>query len=123
MKRFLLKDESDRKRMQEFITDLPMSPCLEVIIRAFKKRRTLPQNALYREWVSIIASHTGHSHKEIHEYLLLEGAPMKIVRDKEVHIRTSDMSTKQMNDYMALVSSWASTELGLTLPSPIDSYA
>lgn len=87
------------------------------------KGRSNPQNRYY--WgvvVEMIASETGHTTEEIHEYLkgLLLPRRFLTVGKTEVQLTksTTTLSTQDMEEYLERARAFAATELGLSIPLP-----
>ena len=93
-------------------------------VKVQKKRRTVPQNALYWMWLSIIAEHTGDDAESLHEafkrMFLPKSFRMVMGREVEVDITTTTLSTADMAAYMQRLEAFAAQELGMTLPHPGD---
>ncbi len=90
------------------------------------KERSTNQNRYYwGQVVGLIASETGHSALEIHEILRMMFLPHDTVNLKGnefiVPKSTTVLSTIEMEEYLARIRAWASTELGIfiTLPNEV----
>ena len=84
--------------------------------------RTIEQNALYWQWLTIIGDDLGYTKEELHEIMLDEFAPVMTYRDlqnkpKQRKIRSSEMSVKEMSEYMNHIDRFAA-EQSIILPQP-----
>jgi len=84
--------------------------------------RTLSQNALYWQWLTIIGNELGYEKNELHEVFLDMFAPVMTFRDingkpKQRKMRSSEMSTKEMSEYMNHIDQFAA-EQSIILPQP-----
>lgn len=91
---------------------------LSVKIEKYKKPRSLNQNALYWEWLGIIADELGYTADEMHttfkaRLLVDRSGKIPVVRS------TTTLSTTEMATYMSHVERIAS-ELNIILPRPDD---
>ncbi len=96
----------------------------DVSVRIGKPRkvRSLSQNSYYWAVVlSMIAAHTGCSSEDMHAVLKDLFLPRKFVKlnGKEIEVRktTTDLSSGEFNLYLTQIAAWASSELGLALPT------
>lgn len=110
-----------RKRLTHILDNLDEGDW-EVTVKEWKDKRSLRQNNLYWQWVTICAEERGYSKDGMHEAFLMAFAPKKTVEKldgskEEKPVRTSEMNTKQMSDYMRLVDREAA-ENGTVLPRP-----
>lgn len=92
-------------------------------IKTRKSRRSLNQNALYWEWVTIIGDYFGNTKDEMHTILKgLVGHKQEVKVGKKKFLipkSTSNYTVGEMVEYMFNVKVWASQE-GIVLPSPED---
>lgn len=65
--RLILHNAAIRARAQAIIAALPQEPVHEVVIRPHKGKRSLDQNALLWQWLTIIGSELGYTKEEAHE--------------------------------------------------------
>ena len=63
---FIARDELVRKNALQAISSMPLDPLHEIIIREYKKNRSLVQNALYWYWITAIAGERGETKDYIH---------------------------------------------------------
>lgn len=123
----VIKDEVMRHRVLDLIARLDLSKPWEVTVNPHRKKRTLAQNALMWSWVNEVADHvrdyTGMDSDEIHEFFKAKFLPARLieVNGDSVEYRTTTKLTRQeMSEYMDRIYHWATSELGLLLPSPAD---
>ena len=85
-RRFLLTDAHNRAKAAEFVLNISDEPVMEVIVRPFKRSRTLPQNSRY--WASLdeyldqigrqidsVATTTGYTQLEVRRLIAREMPP------------------------------------------------
>ena len=82
--------------------------------------RTLEQNNLYWKWLTIIGNDLGYFKNEMHEIFIDMYAPVLTFADlrnkpRQRKVRTSEMTRKQMSEYMNQIEIFAS-EQGIVLP-------
>jgi len=123
MSKIKITDEDSRKEVIDFISTLNIEKPWSITIERQKKKRTLNQNALYWQWVTIIGNQLGYFKDDMHELLKDDHMTPKIVMfgGEEREVRSiKNLSTKEMSEYMDKVSLWANAEMGIFLPMPID---
>ena len=90
----------------------------ELIIRKQKKHRSLQQNAYY--WgvvLKILSIETGHTDEEVHQhmkwrFLRKKGGKLETVRS------TTDLSTVEMENYLADIRMFSAQDLNIQIPEP-----
>lgn len=119
---FILRDETIRANLMAAIAKLKLAEPLEVLIRPYRKSRSLEQNSLLWAWYAVIAQETGHDAEEIHEFCKHKFLPPVFVDMGGEVIETRRTTTKlkvgEMAEFMNAVHAWATTELGVILPLP-----
>jgi len=95
---------------------------VEVSVKEWKNSRSLQQNRLYWEWLTIIGNEIGYTKEELHEVLLHEFAPVVTYtglngKPIQKRVRTSAMNTKQMAEYLDAIDRFAA-EQSISLPQP-----
>jgi hypothetical protein len=92
---------------------------VEVTVRKVRKQRSDRQSRYY--WgvvVDMLAQFCGYDREAMHEalkwkFLRLEAdSPLPTVRS------TTDLSTKEFEDYLDCVRTWAGADLGVNIPLP-----
>jgi hypothetical protein len=90
---------------------------VEVIVRRWRKKRSLPQNSYY--WgvvLKLIAGQTGHTDEEVHEHMkwrfLRKHGKLETVRS------TTKLSTIEMEEYLAKIRNFAQEKLDIYIPLP-----
>lgn len=66
-KLFILRSHAIVTELVTYILKIEMEPLKEVIIREYKKDRTVAMNALYWVWNTYISEKTGETKDEVHE--------------------------------------------------------
>jgi hypothetical protein len=127
-RRFILRTPAIRERAAEYVASLPVSEekPLEVVIRPYRRNRTLAQNNLAHKWFAAIADAYEESHGEriaaeaFKEYLKrqLLGEQAKEIMGQLVTTtrNTSDLSVMEFRDFLDAVDRWAVENLQLFLP-------
>jgi len=67
--KIVLHSEGLRSRAIEIIKALPMLPVFEVVIREYKKDRSMEQHRYYWQILTIIAAELGETKEELHEQM------------------------------------------------------
>ena len=65
--KIIISSTAIKNRVIAIINALPLEPMQEVIIHNYKKDRSVEQNRLYWQWLTIIGNELGESKEEIHE--------------------------------------------------------
>lgn len=65
--KLVINSEEVRNRALTIIKGLPLTPVQEVVIREYKKDRSLEQNALYWRWLTVIGNELGETKEDLHE--------------------------------------------------------
>ena len=139
-KRFVIRDEKTRQTAARFVGSIASDQPLQVDIKPFKKNRSVAQNALYWQWVTIIGGEIGMTKEEQHKQLkemyllpILERDDPDVERMAQIMkaqdnvgrlaavLSTTHLNVKQFTEYLQDVESFAS-ELGIMLPAPADQY-
>jgi len=88
----------------------------EIIVRKWKKRRVITQNALYWGYLRMIEEETGNQSVYLHEYfkkIFLPPKHLKIFgKETEVPISTTELSTVEFANYLKKIE----IETGLPIP-------
>lgn len=91
------------------------------------KSRSLPQNSYY--WgviIDLLSEHTGFTQDEMHEILKHKFLRRTVwihtkhnTEEQSIITRsTTDLSTKEFEEYLSQIRTWASADLGLWMPEP-----
>lgn len=129
----ILRDESLRSRAIEVIAKLSLDGGpLEVIIRPFKKNRTLAQNRLLWWWYKHIQRHIfesrgeWYSDEDIHEWFKDEYLTTSVVeigvKVKNVRKSTASLKVDEMTEYLEHIDQHCAENMQLFLPHPADLY-
>lgn len=104
-----------------------MSKCSQCGYSSDKKQRSGNQNRYYfGVMVDLISEYTGFTRNELHEVLKHKflrktlWIPKKdgVKEQSIITYSTTDLTTKQFEDYLSEIRQWASSDLGLFLPEP-----
>mgnify|MGYP003144430547 FL=1 len=120
-KKWILRDHRVQDLCVDYIDSIDTRPddLVEVIVRPYKKNRSLEQNDMFHAWCGTIAEQTGHSKGEIkdiliesvfgtEEYLNLQG-------EKRSRLRaTSDMNVGEMSELIE-----RTTQIGIELGAEV----
>jgi len=116
----------DMEAVEGWVKTMPEE--FDVLIRKPNSRsdRSTQQNSYY--WgviVDLISGETGYTPDETHDLIkstFLKNKKVLVVNNKPTEVvsikSTTDLSTKQMEEFLSFVRMWASQELGLFLPLP-----
>jgi hypothetical protein len=95
---------------------------VELVIKKYRKKRTIPQNSYY--WgivLDLISEASGYTTEELHE-LFKRLFLKKVIKiggvDYEVSESTSKLNTEQFSDYIEKIKKFAVMKLDLHIPSP-----
>lgn len=124
MIRIVMKDESDKQKAIDRINALDVSKKTYILeCKAYHKKRSLPQNKLYRLWLACIADETGETTDNLHDEFRSRWLPPV---EKEVfgNVRSYLMSTKKLNTaqfvvYLNCIDQFA-RENNIVLKRPVD---
>jgi len=115
--RIILREEDHREYAINRLRNAKLG--MEVIIQPHKTNRSLDQNALYWKWVSVMGADLGYTKDEMHESLMREHLPPRVVETMNGPVETyttTKLSVKEMSDYMEQVSITAG-KMGIVLPA------
>lgn len=147
--RLILHNAAIAARAKAIIDALPHDTVHEVIIRPHKSKRSLDQNALLWQWLTIIGSDLGYTKEEAHEEYKRRFLVPILIRDDAEYAAmwrtieevgqqpgmekdskclaiqvtaltsTTRLNTKQMTEYLTDIDRHAAG-LGIYLPHPED---
>lgn len=144
----IISSEELRNRASAILAALPLTPVHEVVIREHKKNRSLDQNALYWEWLTIIGNALGEQKEDVAESMKdkflvqiyerddtdyaemvqsLRAIWLQGMKTEAVSLRkrivaltsTTTANVKQMTEYLGCIE-MSAAELGIKLPFPED---
>lgn len=128
MTEFCLNTDNHRDRVKKnlfaFIDKLPADKPWRVKIEVLRKKRTLPQNALYWEWLTVIGNELGYTKDEMHDVFREKLLPWREVNvcgvRRKILTSTSspEFTTAMMAEYMGHIERFAGQELDIRLPHP-----
>lgn len=121
---FVVHDNAEREVIRDYISRLPQGKTYDVSIKLHRAKRSTEANALYWKWIGIIASETGNDREVCHKFFAKKflGYDTKEFGNEKIAIvkSTATLDTAQFAEYMNQVEAFASTELGIVLPTPND---
>jgi len=127
-RRFILRSDEVRARAAALVASLPVNPDrpLEVLVRAYRKRRSLAQNACLHGWCKAIADAYELSHGEriapavwkewLKGHFLGEQSVEVMGRQVTVTRHTAGLSVVEFRDFLDSIDRWAVENLQLFLP-------
>jgi|TARA_Y100000296_G_scaffold68354_1_gene81502 hypothetical protein len=121
-KRWIIRTPTIRHLCVEWIKSIelrPDAPLFEVVVKPYKKNRSLEQNDMFHAWCGSIAEKTGHTKMEIkdiileqvfgsEEYLNFQGERRSRLR------QTSGMTVQEMSELIE-----RATQLGIELGADV----
>jgi len=123
----IVRDDMMRQRVINLLSGLDLAKPWSVTVEPYRKKRTLSQNALYWKWVNEVVGYvreaTGMDADEIHEFLKAKFLPPRVIEingQVAEYRTTTKLSTAEMTAFMDAVYVWATSELGLLLPLPVE---
>lgn len=132
VRRLILRSPAVRERAAALVAGLPVhdSRPLEVVVRPYKRHRSLAQNNCLWGWLTAISDAYADSHGEriapevFKEYLcgLFLGAESKEVLGKVVSVTrsTSGLDVVTFRDFLESIERWSVEHLQLFLPHGYD---
>lgn len=124
---FILRDPGVLQNCIRFLQALNPDVIWDVRIKPYKKDRTLAQNRIYWEWITIIGAETGYDKDDLHEALAGKFLAPSIARNvlgEMVQRRASTAKLKvgEFTAYLEAIERFAAADLGIILPRPEDLY-
>ncbi len=120
----IIHNDSDKDMAISHIKALNIDKPWTVVIKPYKKNRSLSQNKLYWKWITCIGDEIGYERDELHAIMADKFLPDEIVEYGGKQIKkdksTSRLNTKEFTEYLEKIDRWAVTEMGIILPSPDD---
>ena len=115
----MISDKDDLTRFTHLLAKISLARPLKVTLEDYKPVHSLSQRGLYFIWMSEIASHTGHSKDEMHEYfkdLLLPPRAVKLGSVEKLQTASiRKMNKTDMAEYMTQIETFVLNELGIML--------
>lgn len=90
-----------------------------------KRIRTIPQNRLYRLWITCISFETGEDTDVLHDIFKKKWLEPEIVEKYGVKVErytTTNLNTIQFKYFLDKIQTFANSELGIVLPNPDEKY-
>lgn len=121
---YLLIDEQRRQNAINHILKLPEGDKWEVVIREYKKKRTISQNNLMWMWLPYLADHFGYTVDQMHEELKYafigeEAWTNRKGISRVRPISTTTLKVKEMAEYLTKIEVLAGS-FDIKLPTPHD---
>ena len=120
-KRWILRSDNIRNLCVSWLSEIELREdhLIEVVVKPYKKNRSLEQNDMFHAWCGSIADKTGHSKEEIknilietvfgtEEYVNLQGNQRTRIR------QTSSMTIVEMSELIE-----RSTQIGIELGADV----
>lgn len=92
-------------------------------VKEKKRQRTVSQSSLFHLWIRVISDHVGYTDVEScktdvkRTILGMKESVNKLTGEVQtVDYRTSDMTTKELSDFMDKLKTWALSDMGIYLP-------
>lgn len=104
--------------------DLQARPCL-FSLEQLKQTRSIPQNKLYRLWLTCISQETGNEVNDLHEHFkekYLEPTTTEVFGVKHTRYTTTNLNTVQFTNYLEKIRIEADRDLFIKLPLPEEQY-
>jgi len=126
-KRFILRNEDVLANAQAFLSAVKIDDeqPMEVVVRKYKRNRSLEQNNTYWDWVDTIGKELGYPKDDMHEVLMRQFLKPHILEidGKQIEVySTKRLNVREMSEYMERVDQLAA-EYGITLRRPEDRWA
>lgn len=121
----IVRGPEQKAHLIRLVEGLGFAPTMQVEIKRFVAKRSLPQNALLHKWFGIIADETGDTADGVKEdlkrmFLQMVERESRITGEVVMEPkRTRDLSKEEMRDFMTRIEAWAAT-WGIALPHPED---
>ena len=115
----IVLDEKDKIRQEKWLQSLN-GKRVEMIIKPFRAKRTIPQNAYY--WgvvLKTISKETGYTPEELHEFFKRIYLKKEIViggKTYETSISTRKLKTDQFSEYIEKIKGFVFLKLDLVIP-------
>jgi len=119
---YILRSEAVRSNCITKIAGLSVEdmPPLEIVIRPYRQKRSLQQNALLHKWFDEISKVTGeYTADDIKTLMKAKFSPRKLVCGEMIPTATSNLNSAQMAEFMEQVAAFAAT-YGVALTQPND---
>ena len=126
--KIILASPAHKKRVIDFIDSLPYDPQWSVECKIHKATRSLEQNNLYWEWLTVIKKHVYETlgeiftEEDLHDYYRKKFLPVTVKQmGKEEIVRltsTTKLNVTKMSEYMTKIDHFCVERLNLLLPTP-----
>lgn len=120
---YILIDNLRRNNAIEYIQLLDITKLYEIIVRPYKKNRSVAQNRLMWDWVEVMADYCGYTKEAMHKELKVKflGVTEEMIAGELIREpkSTTELNTKEFTDYLREIEILAG-EYGVVLPRPDD---
>ena len=121
---YLLANQGIKQNAINYILTLPDDGKFEVVIKEYKKKRSLAQNRLYWLWLPYLAKHFGYTDDEMHDELKYAfiGEESYTNRKGVVRFRpisTTTLKVKEFAEFLTKIEVLANNN-DVILPMPHD---
>jgi hypothetical protein len=117
-------DSLNKERLDKHLLNL-IGKIVEIIIKPFRHKRTVPQNSYYWFCLSMISEPTGYTTDELHEFfkrIYLKKIITIGGKEYEVSQSTKNLDTDRFTKYIDKIKAFALAKLELYIPSPDEAY-
>lgn len=121
---FRVVNEQTKKAAISYLEKLHDGKRYDVSVTLHRKRRSIPQNRLYRLWLGCISCETGNEVEDLHDYFKDRFLSRKVeIFGDEYNTGTSTkkLNTAEFTAFLDKVQQFAAGE-GIILPNPEDLY-
>lgn len=128
LRKYVLRSDAIVEGAREFIGELPREPLYEVVIQPYRVKRSIAQNSLLHFWMRHISDWYYHTHGQLiapevwkiffkRHFLGQEHHEMLGETWDETR-HTSDLSVKEMGEFLNNIDHYCGSEFGMSLPRP-----
>lgn len=111
-----------KQKAIEAIQSLDVDKVWILDISEKKSKRSIPQNALYWAWLTVIENTTGNCKDDLHEFFkqkFLGYEVNEVLNETIEKLRTTTkLNTKSFTDYLECIRVFVAVELGIRLLTP-----
>jgi hypothetical protein len=93
---YLLANQKAKQDAINYILTLPDDGKYEVVVREYKKKRSLSQNNLYHMWKPYLAKHFGYTDDEMHDELKYAFIGEEAYTNRKGVVRVRPLSTTSL---------------------------
>lgn len=116
---FRVMSHKEREAVIEYIKGLPEGRRFDIHVNVFRKKRTIPQNRLYRLWLNSISESTGEDPDKLHDFFkwrfLAPESTNVLGMDYQPTPTTKTLNTEEFSAYMERIRAFV-IEFDPTIP-------